>query len=57
MAVGYIIVQEVIPDAEHGDVRMLVMNGRPLMAGNQYAAFRRVNKTADGVRELGSHCG
>lgn len=44
---GYIIVQEVVPEAEHGDVRMFVMNGRPLMAGDQYAAFRRVNKTAD----------
>jgi glutathione synthase len=44
---GYIVVQEVIPDAEHGDVRMFVMNGEPLMADNRYAAFRRVNRTAD----------
>jgi glutathione synthase len=44
---GYVVAQEVLPEAEQGDVRMFVMNGRPLMAGDQHAAFRRVNKTAD----------
>jgi glutathione synthase len=44
---GYIVAQEVLPEADQGDVRMFVMNGEPLMAGTQHAAFRRVNKTAD----------
>jgi glutathione synthase len=44
---GYIVAQQVLPDADEGDVRMFVMNGEPLMAGGQHAAFRRVNRTAD----------
>lgn len=44
---GYIVAQEVLPDADQGDVRMFVMNGEPLMAGDHHAAFRRVNKTTD----------
>ena len=44
---GYIVAQEVLPDAEHGDVRLFVMNGEPLVAGGHHAAFRRVNKTGD----------
>ena len=45
--IGYIVVQEVLPKAEKGDVRMFMMNGEPLMAGGEYAAFRRVNMTGD----------
>ena len=44
---GYVVAQEVLPDADDGDVRLFVMNGEPLMAGSHHAAFRRVNKTAD----------
>ena len=44
---GYIVAQEILPDADKGDVRMFVMNGEPLMANGEYAAFRRVNKTGD----------
>jgi glutathione synthase len=44
---GYIVAQEVLPDAEHGDVRLFIMNGEPLRSGEHYAAFRRVNETAD----------
>jgi glutathione synthase len=44
---GYIVAQEVLADADEGDVRMFVMNGQPLMAGGHPAAFRRVNRTAD----------
>jgi glutathione synthase len=44
---GYIVVQEMLPEAEQGDVRLFVMNGEPLKVGDQHAAFRRVNKTAD----------
>jgi glutathione synthase len=44
---GYIVAQEVLPDADQGDVRMFVMNGEPLIVGANHAAFRRVNATAD----------
>jgi glutathione synthase len=44
---GYCIAQEYLPAAKDGDVRLYVMNGRPLVRDGQYAAFRRVNKTGD----------
>lgn len=44
---GYCIVQEYLPAAVEGDVRLFLMNGRPLWHDGQYAAFRRVNKTGD----------
>ncbi|MBX3438605.1 MAG: hypothetical protein KF861_14020, partial [Planctomycetaceae bacterium] len=36
---GYCIVQEYLPAAAEGDVRLVVMNGRPLWHEGQYAAF------------------
>ena len=44
---GYIVAQEILPDADKGDVRLFLMNGSPLVVGSHHAAFRRVNKTAD----------
>ena len=44
---GYCIVQEYLPAAEDGDVRLFVMNGRALEHDGKYAAFRRVNKSGD----------
>ena len=44
---GYIVAQEVLPEADQGDVRLFMMNGEPLVADGHHAAFRRVNKTAD----------
>lgn len=44
---GYCIVQEYLPGAVDGDVRLFVMNGRPLMSQGKYAAFRRVSKKGD----------
>jgi glutathione synthase len=44
---GYCVVQEYLPAAVDGDVRLFVMNGRPLMHDGKYAAFRRVNKSGD----------
>ena len=38
---GYVVVQEYLPEAKDGDVRMFVMNGQPLMVNGEYAAFRR----------------
>jgi glutathione synthase len=44
---GYCVAQEYLPAAAEGDVRLFVMNGRPLVRDGKYAAFRRVNKTGD----------
>jgi glutathione synthase len=44
---GYCIAQEYLAAAQQGDVRLFVMNGRPLKKDGKYAAFRRVNKTGD----------
>jgi glutathione synthase len=44
---GYCVVQEYLPAAAEGDVRLFVMNGRPLMHEGKFAAFRRVNKSGD----------
>jgi glutathione synthase len=44
---GYCVAQEYLPGAAKGDVRLFVMNGRPLMHDGKYAAFRRVNTSGD----------
>ena len=44
---GYVIAQEYLPAAEEGDMRLFVMNGRPLRAKGKYAAFRRVRSDGD----------
>jgi glutathione synthase len=44
---GFVIAQEYLPAAERGDMRLFVMNGRPLRVGKKYAAFRRVRSGGD----------
>src|SRR5690606_6272525 len=44
---GYAIVQEYLPKAVDGDLRLLTLNGRPLQADGHYACFRRYNDTGD----------
>jgi glutathione synthase len=44
---GYCVVQEYLPAAAAGDVRLFVMNGRPLEHAGKYAAFRRLNTSGD----------
>lgn len=44
---GYVVAQEYLPEAADGDVRMFLMNGRPLKVNGRYAAFRRRNETED----------
>lgn len=44
---GYVVAQEFLPDAVNGDVRLFVMNGRPLEVDGSVAAFRRTNNTGD----------
>ena len=44
---GYAIVQEYLPKAKDGDVRMLTLNGRPLKVGDTYACLHRFSETDD----------
>ena len=44
---GFVIAQEYLPAAAEGDMRLFMMNGRPLIAKGKYAAFRRVRKGGD----------
>ena len=44
---GYIIAQAYVPAAKRGDIRMFLMNGRPLRVGDKYAALRRVASKDD----------
>jgi len=39
---GYLIAQSYLPDATAGDIRLFLMNGRPLQRDGAYAALRRV---------------
>ncbi len=44
---GFVICQEYLAAAEEGDMRLFVMNGRPLQVKGKYAAFRRVRSGGD----------
>ena len=44
---GYVVAQEYLPEAKNGDVRLFVMNGRPLEVKGKYAAFRRMPSSTD----------
>ncbi len=44
---GYILVQEYIPEAIHGDTRLFVLNGQPLEERGVYAAIHRVRSGGD----------
>lgn len=46
---GYVIAQEYLPAAAEGDVRLFLMNGRPLRYKGKYAAFRRI-RSGDDIR-------
>ncbi len=44
---GYAIVQEYLPKAKDGDLRLLTLNGRPLQVDGTYACIRRYNDSGD----------
>lgn len=44
---GFVICQEYLPAAEAGDMRLFVMNGRPLQVKGKFAAFRRIRSGGD----------
>jgi glutathione synthase len=49
---GYAIVQEYLPQAAEGDLRLFVLNGQALEHDGVYAAFRRVGAEGDGRSNL-----
>jgi glutathione synthase len=44
---GYVVAQEYLREAKHGDVRLFVMNGKPLEHDGVVAVMRRVNPNGD----------
>lgn len=44
---GYVVAQEYLPEAKNGDVRMFLVNGRPLKVDGHVAAFRRRSSGSD----------
>lgn len=44
---GYAIVQEYLPAAAEGDLRMITLNGRPLKVDGVYACIHRFSQTED----------
>jgi glutathione synthase len=39
---SYVIAQEYLPEAEDGDTRLFLVNGKPLVVDGKYAAVRRM---------------
>jgi glutathione synthase len=46
---GYVIAQEYLPDAKDGDVRLFLMNGKPIIVDDHVAALRR-QQAVDDIR-------
>ncbi|WP_265562194.1 ATP-grasp domain-containing protein [Sphingomicrobium arenosum] len=44
---GYAIVQEYLAGAADGDIRLITLNGRPLVVDGTYACLRRYNESED----------
>ncbi len=44
---GYILVEEYLAEARHGDTRLFLLNGRPFSVQGHYAAFRRMRAAGD----------
>ena len=45
---GYAIVQEYLPEAANGDLRLVTLNGVPLQVDGTYCCIRRYNESDDG---------
>ena len=44
---GYAIVQEYLPEAAKGDLRLITLNGRPLKVDGTYASLNRFSQSSD----------
>ncbi len=44
---GYVMAQEFLPAIKHGDTRLFLINGKPLLVNGEYAAIRRMRPGED----------
>ncbi len=44
---GYLIAQEYLPDAQYGDIRFFLLNGKPLLVNGKYASVHRVQSAGE----------
>lgn len=44
---GFILAEQYLPEAQQGDTRLFLMNGRPFCVKGHYAAFRRIREAGD----------
>ncbi|AIM37081.1 glutathione synthetase [Sphingobacterium sp. ML3W] len=44
---GYLIAQEYLPDAQYGDIRFFLLNGKPLVINGKYASVHRVQPAGE----------
>jgi glutathione synthase len=44
---GYLIAQEYLPAAQHGDIRFFLLNGQPIVINGKYASVNRVQSTGE----------
>lgn len=51
---GYVVAQEYLPQAREGDVRLLLLNGRPLEKDGKVAALGRVSAKGDLRNNVGA---
>lgn len=44
---GYLIAQEYLPDAQNGDIRFFLLDGKPLVVNGKYASVHRVQSVGE----------
>ena len=44
---GYVVAQEYLPEAKEGDIRLFLINGRPIEVKGKYAALHRLQKDGE----------
>ena len=44
---GYVVAQEYLPEASEGDIRLFLVNGRPIEVKGKYAALHRLQKDGE----------
>src|SRR5690606_21733401 len=44
---GYVVAQEYLPEAQDGDIRLFLVNGKPIVVDGKYAALHRLQKDGE----------
>lgn len=44
---GYVVAQEYLPEAKEGDIRLFLVNGKPIEVSGKYAALHRLQKDGE----------